>query len=209
LEFFSSWQPIKLAWTKTIIALGKLGEDTLIDAVPLDEVSDIHVMQEGSSMTPLPIQIEKSSSAADLENSQTKSNQSLKHQSSMWMPRMSKKMLNSSKNLSAPQLNDAQPPCIGKGLTAGPMMLIMTDENGYNSGRKYYFQTKSDAERREIMDALVTRSKLARTSKEAKGKLERIRERVSDFTKSDSFQYFFAFLIAMVTMKHQNFFYIL
>jgi hypothetical protein len=208
----SSWQPIKMAWTKSIIALGKLGEDTLIDAVPLDEVSEIHNMQEGaSSISASANPIEKGSSTLDLsnlENSQNKSKRSLTNQASSWMPRKNRKGLDSTKNLSAIQSNDGPPALIGKGLTAAvPVMLIMTDDHGYNSGRKYYFQAKSDADRREIVDTLSARSKAARTSKEAKGKVQKIRERVSAFTKSDIFQYFFAFLIAMVKPRHIAFYF--
>jgi hypothetical protein len=209
LDFLRSWQPVKVAWTKSIIALGKLSEDTLIDAVPLDEVSEIHVMHEGSSNIPVSNHVEKVSSTADmsnLENPQNNSKPTNSQHSFQWKPSVSLKRLDSAiKSLSAPQSNDAHDPPIAKGLAAaGPVILIMTDDKGYNSGRKYYFQTKSDVDRREIVDNLAARSKAARTSKEAKGKLQKIRERVSDIIKSDPFQYFFAFLIAMVTKRHQK-----
>jgi hypothetical protein len=76
----------------------------------------------------------------------------------------------------------------------------MTDDNGYNSGHKYYFQAKTDADRREIVDVLTARSSSARASKEAKGRMQKIRERVSTLITSDPFQYCFAFLIAMVRL---------
>ncbi len=155
-------------------------------------------MQEGSSNPAN--QIEKGSSSLDMgsfENSQNNINTrvSQTHQATMRMPRITRKTSESSKSLSGIQSNDGPPGPLGKGL---PVMLIITDENGYNSGRKYYFQTKSDADRREIVEVLAARSKAARTSKEAKGRLQKIRERVSVVTKSDMFQYFFAFLITMV-----------
>jgi hypothetical protein len=179
--------------------LGKLDTGTLIDAVPLDEVSEIHIMQEGSSNPAN--QVEKGSSSLDMgsfENSQNNINTKVSqtHQATMRMPRITRKTLESSKTLSGIRSNDGPSAPLGKGL--GPVMLIITDENGYNSGRKYYFQTKSDADRREIVEVLAARSKAARTSKEAKGRLQKIRERVSVVTKSDMFQYFFAFLIIMV-----------
>ena len=204
-KFSSSWQPIKIAWTKSIIALGKLGEDTLIDAVPIDEVSEIHNMQEGSSIISVShctaSQVEKGSSIADmsnLENHQSNSKPSLLHQPSMWIPCLSRNGLDSSKNLTA--LQSKQAPVVMPKLAAGCVTVIMTDDKGYNSGRKYYFQAKCDADRREIVDILAAKTKTARLSKEAKGKIQRIRERVSVLTKSDMFQYFFAFLIAMVRL---------
>ncbi len=171
--------------------------------MPLDEVSEIHIMQEASSNFPVSNHVEKVSSTLDISNSENPQNNSKQTNSlqSQWMPRISLKRLDSIRNLSVPQSNDAQSHAIGKGLAAaGPVILIMTDDNGYNSGRKYYFQTKSDVDRREIVEVLAVRSKAARISKEAKGKMQRIRERVSAVTKSDSFQYFFALLIAMVTI---------
>jgi hypothetical protein len=201
-------QPIKIAWTKSIIAFGKAGEDTLIDAVPLDEVTDIHIMQDGSMHIPVSYSLSNkaervsSTSQADKstqENDQNNSNQSHSQQSSTWIARLSRKGSACSKNLSANQSNDAHAHN-GKGLTATGSVMIMTNDHGYNSGRKYYFQAKSDSDRREIVEILAARSKAARASKEAKGKLQRIRDRVSAFTKSDSFQYFFAFLIAMVRL---------
>ncbi len=195
-----------MAWTKSIIAFGKLGERTLIDAVPLDEVTDVHVMQEASlhatvshsAATP----VEKTSSVSDmschgLDNSPGSPNQSPLRQPSLWISRFSLRGSENSKSLSAPQFNDALAPLV-RGLAAAGSVMIMTDDNGYNSGRKYYFQTNNDADRRAIVDILAARSKAARASKEAKGKMQRVRERVGDLIKSDPFQYCFAFLIAMV-----------
>ncbi len=115
-----------------------------------------------------------------------------------WVPRLSRKKSDIANKQSEIQPHDSNIH-IGKGLSAARhVMFIRTDDNGYNSGRKYYLQTNTDANRREIVDSIAARSKAARIRKEAKGKLQRVRERVGALIKSNPFQYFFAVLIALV-----------
>ena len=78
---------------------------------------------------------------------------------------------------------------------------IATVANGYNSGRRYYIRANSDAERREIVSQLTTKSRIARKSREAKGRLERVRDRVRLLVTSTPFQYLFAILITGVCIR--------
>ncbi len=151
------------------------------------------------------IEVAAGSSTSDIsnvhiDNAQNNDNPPFSRKSSIRTSLKLRRKPEISQNPIDPQSRDV-PNQVKKGLAGvRTAMLIMTDDKGYNSGRKYYFQANSDFQRREIVDILGARSKAARISKEAKGKLERIRERVGDIIKSDPFQYFFAFLIAMVRL---------
>ena len=76
---------------------------------------------------------------------------------------------------------------------------ITTEAVGYNSGRKYYLQACSEAERHEIVQGLMRKFKTARKSKETKGHIRRIQKHTLRITGSIPFQYFFASLIAAVS----------
>lgn len=78
-------------------------------------------------------------------------------------------------------------------------LLIVTEEGGYNSGRKYYIQTNSDSERREIADLLTVKFKAAKKSQEIKSRHKRMKENILRITSSNPFQYFFAMLIFAVS----------
>ncbi len=163
-------------------------------------------MQDNSSHTSATLERGNSISAGDMsklsnsDNLQNNPKKTFSFQPSKWIPGKSRQGSEILQNPVDQQSKDMQTQ-VGKGLAGERYVLsIMTADDGYNSGRKYYFQANSDAERREIIDILAARSKAARLSKEAKGKIERIREIVGDVIKSNPFQYFFAFLIAMVRL---------
>ena len=180
-----SWQKIKLAWTKAIIAFGKVAENRLIDAVPLSEIAHIHAMQDSNSSLPFapgsaPKEIRDLAPASG-----TQSNLSM----------LGKSMAFSGFRKDSTSLSEAQ---IAKGFT----LILMTDECGYNSGRKYYIQTNSDADRREIIQVLGKKCKAAKQSKNAKSRLDSVKATVRRLTTSNPFQYFFAMLIVAVSSSN-------
>jgi hypothetical protein len=73
---------------------------------------------------------------------------------------------------------------------------IVTVNDGYNSGRKYYIKTDSEDTHKKIMEVLARKAKKARSIREAKTKFEKVRDKAAIIYASWPFQYFFAFLIA-------------
>ena len=82
--------------------------------------------------------------------------------------------------------------------TAANCFQIMTDQKGYNSGRKYCIQVDSEAERDEIITTLTPACKHAKKRMEARSRLQTIKVKLSRIIDSKPFQYFFAFLIVAV-----------
>ena len=80
--------------------------------------------------------------------------------------------------------------------------VLATEERGYNSGRKYYFQTSTDQQRKQIIAALTPKYKAARKSQQARSRLIRIKRKLVRILNSDPFQYFFASLIIAVRSRH-------
>jgi hypothetical protein len=181
LSLSSSWQPIILVWTKTIVAFGKAGEKCLIDAVPLSDISEVGLMQEisgpaglgGSSLSP------NERGGDDAPNHAL---QSIAH--SLAKPRKVQR------NLSVG---------MSEGTVASNNFFLVTEEEGYNSGRKYYIQANSDTERREIIEMLTKVFKAAKKAKELQSRYARVKEKLHRITSSNQFQYFFAMLILAVS----------
>ena len=67
--------------------------------------------------------------------------------------------------------------------------------SSYNSGRKYYIKTDSEANYNKVMEMLTKKAKKARSIKEAKTRLQKVRDRAAVVYASSPFQYLFAFLI--------------
>ena len=132
----------------------------------------------------------------DAESGSAKPVKPLKRSSTFGVPRILRK---SNANESDERLNVAS----AKGSfsllnSATYNLMIVTEEDGYNSGRKYCIQTDAEAERREIVELLTHKYKAAKKSKEAKSRFKKMRERIHRITTSDPFQYFFAMLIMVV-----------
>jgi hypothetical protein len=187
-----TWQPIKFVWTKTILGFGKLGENCLLDAVPLSDILEIDLMQESFGSTSL--QNRGSDEGGDDGGEKT---QALLKSSSIAIPRV---LRNATSKLNWP--NDRPKDARGSFVLSpanSNNLSISTEEGGYNSGRKYYIHVNTDEERREIVQLLTKKFKAAKKMKEAKGRLKRMKEKLHRITTSNPFQYFFAMLIMTVS----------
>ena len=193
IGLFRSWQPIKMAWTKSVVAFGKVADNTLIDAVPLDEVLTIHVMQDANVLSSV------INTASELKTSP------VDNAASAQQPKSAMSRIKSVARPTKPAATDLESSDLakessGKGSIMAPNTItIVTDHNGYNSGRKYYIQAQSDGDRRKIIATLSIKSKAAKKEKEAKGRMQRAKEKVAKLTRSKPFQYFFAILIVLVS----------
>ena len=67
--------------------------------------------------------------------------------------------------------------------------------SSYNSGRKYYIKTDSEANYNKVMEMLTKKAKKARSIKEAKTRLQKVRDRAAVVYASWPFQNLFAILI--------------
>ena len=67
--------------------------------------------------------------------------------------------------------------------------------SSYNSGRKYYIKTDSEDNHKKILVMLTEKAKKARSIKEAKTRLQKVRDSAAVVYASSPFQYLFAFLI--------------
>ena len=186
-----------MAWTKSLVAFGKAAERVLIDAVPLEEISDIHVMQDASALTNNGSEASMKVLSGDNTNPVQPTKGSLIKATTL--RKNTKSATISSKQVTSDtEAVDSAKDIVGS--IMGPNTItIMTDHNGYNSGRKYYVQAPSDMERRDIVAKLTARSKVAKKEKEAKGRMQQAKENVARLTGSKPFQYFFAILIVFVS----------
>jgi hypothetical protein len=75
---------------------------------------------------------------------------------------------------------------------------IETTEEGYNAGRIYAIQIKSEKDFRAIIDNLNQLCRTARDKDEAKSKFKRLQYRVSTIFNTNLIQGFFALLIFSV-----------
>jgi hypothetical protein len=157
LSFHSSWQPVRFVWTKTSAAFGKImGEDCrLMDAIPLEEIDHVHAMQDAKIKDPPP----------DAAPGAAPKRPSLLKTASIHISRAIRSDSDAAADRPANPKLPALPPST---------VLIATVEKGYNSGRKYYLQAASEAQRREVVDALDGRVRAARKAREAKGRLRRL-----------------------------------
>ena len=150
-----------------------------MDAIPLEEISNIHAMQDF-----------KSKEADNATGSVSR-------------PRIHSLLDNASNRIRAlrkPDREDrsADRPAAAQVVAPTHCIAITTEEGGYNSGRKYYLKASSEAERREIVQRLTRKYRAVRKSVEAKGRLRQIQDRALRLTSSRPFQYFFATLIITV-----------
>ena len=143
-----------MGWTKSVVAFGKLEDLVLIDAVPLDEISSIHIMQDGNGLNSGNSK-NKFSSDSEIETGENTNQQqgSLSRVKSILIPRK--------QSVSDCEYTDSAKEFLGKGSIMAPnVIMIVTDPLGYNSGRKYYLQAQTDSDRREFVTSLTTNSRL-------------------------------------------------
>ena len=79
---------------------------------------------------------------------------------------------------------------------------IRTNPRGYNCGRKYCLQAKSDLECEELIQFLKRLSENAKVKSADKTLITKCQERARDFHNSPGFQLFSALLIFAVRPKH-------
>ena len=194
-----------MAWTKSLVAFGKVADSVLIDAVPLEEISSIHVMQDGNALTNNGTNTSNSVSEASSKviSGENASTTVSKKRSLAKSNAMRGKSATMPGKQASSEMETGDSTKDFAGSIMGPNTIsIMTDHNGYNSGRKYYVQALSDADRREIVTHLLAKSKAAKKEKESKGRIQRAKEKVARLTGSKPFQYFFAILIVFVSTQH-------
>jgi hypothetical protein len=75
---------------------------------------------------------------------------------------------------------------------------IETTEEGYNAGRIYVIQMKSEKDFGAVVEDLTRLHKIARDKAEARTKFKRIQDRVSKIFDSNSVQRFFSLMIFTV-----------
>ena len=193
LSHSSTWQPIKLVWTKSIVAFGKAGEKSLFDAVPLSDISEVTLMQDISGPASIGTSVGSNERGGDDSMKEASQNKS----KAFAIPRKVRRM-SSVGNNENPVKTPSAPPAASNNL------LIVTEEDGYNSGRKYYIQANSEFERRQIIDNLTSVYKAAKKSKEFLSRHKRMKENLLQITTSDPFQYFFAMLILAVSLPDRS-----
>jgi hypothetical protein len=84
------------------------------------------------------------------------------------------------------------------GESAKNIFQIDTTKDGYNAGRTYKVQMKSDKDFGVVVDELAKLCRIAKDKAEAKSKFKRIQDRVSKVYDSDSVQRIFSALIFAV-----------
>ena len=175
-----------------MVAFGKVADSVLIDAVPLEEISNIYAIQDSNLLSNI------TSSGSD--KSPVVENGSITQQPKGALSRIkSVSLLPGKSTTTEPEAIESAKDSTGKGSIIAPNTItIVTDQNGYNSGRKYYVEA-AEADRREIISTLLSRARVAKKEKEAKGRMQRAREKVARLTGSKPFQYFFAILIVFVS----------
>jgi hypothetical protein len=76
---------------------------------------------------------------------------------------------------------------------------IMTDQDGYNSGRKYVLQASSDEMCELVIQELVKLSKIEKKRAERRSKFERTQAKVKRFFLSNSFHVLMSSMILVVS----------
>jgi hypothetical protein len=86
----------------------------------------------------------------------------------------------------------------GESANAKKTFLIETSEDGYNAGRMYILQVKTEKDFKAIIEDLTRLCKIAREKAEARSKFKKTQDRVSKIFNSNLVQGFFSLLIVAV-----------
>jgi hypothetical protein len=101
-------------------------------------------------------------------------------------------------NLAPESENSASANTKGETANLKKTFLIETSEDGYNAGRVYIIQVKTEKDFGTVMEDLTRLCKIAREKAEARSKFKKTQDRVSKIFNSNLVQGFFSVLIVAV-----------
>ena len=190
---YRSWQRRKVVWTKEILAFSQEDKNTLLDSIPLPEISSVE-------------EVGVPSNAHSRNKIASWKSTSLGGKATSLLSRLGSgvKMLRGESNLpdanshhDGAETGSQHSRSNNKFLNA---FLIKTIPGGYNSGREYHFRAESLEQNHVLVPALRAAAAAARRKAMARTRFRKSQEMIRQAYDSVFFQFAVAFLIIAVRL---------